>query len=341
MIIHRSIEYNSGDLIIFKIQNFEIHGKLHIDRNDFYVCHDDERFCGNVSPNRHGYTYSWVFRKQGDSFTDDVEIIGKLGSSKSTFKIDDELSDFFKVIKLPILNIIKQEDVLKDYDVFEKSNIKGLITMGNSTTNKKVDIKFGRFIRTISNEYKYLKIEDKVVEDIFNKYVLFQQGDFIKVKTDIKGEDILKYYLRENQDARGGTRLSGSCMNNRPSEFLDIYVKNPNSVSLIAVEQLGIVVGRALLWTLSDGRFFMDRRYTSQDWVDGVFTKLAQESNYIYDKYNDELSVDLENVDFEQHPYIDTFRYLSYSDKKLFNYRKRGEVRLVLDRTDGTSWTSN
>lgn len=338
MLIYNNVTYNTGELIVFSINSTEIEGVLHVEGEYSYVCHNCMEYCGNVSPNMHGYQYSWAFRKVGDSLTDDVKILRKIGEVKENFKIDDNLSNFFSITKLfNISSILPLESVLKDYNEFAKSDIKGLVTMKSNKTNKSIDIKFGRFLKAICNDYKSLKLSDKDIESFYNKYLLYQQGEHFKTIRDIKGNDILKYYKKELQDNKAGTKLLNSCMNDRPDGFLELYTRN-NNVSLIAVEQLGLVVGRAFIWTLSDGKKLMDKRYTSYDYIDTLFNNIIVEEGYLNYDTTEDVSVKLEEIEFDIFPYVDTFRFLNKETKTLSNIYKKVEDKqnnIVLDRTDG------
>jgi hypothetical protein len=123
-------------------------------------------------------------------------------------------------------------------------------------------------------------------------------------------------------------------MNNKDN-FLEIYTEN-SAVSLIAVEQLGKVVGRCLIWELSDGRKLMDRRYTSFDWVDYMFDRIREEEGYINFDSQELFEIKLEKSEFEKYPYVDTFRFLCKETNTLFNNYRNNDYKYIMDRTDGS-----
>lgn len=341
MLIIDNIEYRSGDLVLFKIDNVSVPGVLHIEGSgegaQYYVCHNDANFNGNKSPDKHGYEYSWAFSYISKVLTDGVKIEGLMGRPKEGFNIDSELSKFLNISSLSnLISIISFEKVLKDYNCFSKSDTKGLISMSNSKNNKKVEIKFGRFLKSICKEYPVVSFSDKEIEDKHNLYLLFQQGNYIKTIKDIKGLDILKYYKRDRQLSKVGSKLYNSCMNDKEEAFLKIYTDNKN-ISLIAVEQLNLVVGRALVWTLPNGNKVIDKRYTSHDWVDTQFKSIIEEDNLIdWADLDMDIEIELDNVEYDYYPYVDTFRYLDKENKKLSNTLRNRSNKYILSRTDGS-----
>lgn len=333
---HNNIKYNSGQEIIFKIQGVTLVGKLFIHaKNEFYLCHDDNNFCGNDSPDKLGFTYSWVFHKTGNTLSDNVELIAPILNIKENFKVGDRLKSFLMMIgRSSTSYLLSCGDFLPGYNDFEVSPNKGLITIKDTNLGKVVEMKVGRIFNSLDKTFDFFNLNDKDLESIHNSYILFQQDDYLNTIKDIKGKDILKYYKKENyQYDNTGCRLLSSCMNDR-DDFLQIYTEN-KSVSLIAVEQLGRVVGRCLLWELSDGRKLMDRRYTSFDWVDFIFDNLREEEGYLNFDTQEEVSVKLENSEFEKYPYLDTFRYLCKDTNTLFNNYRNDKYKYILDRTCG------
>lgn len=337
MLKHNNCVYNDGDIVLFKITNTEVIGHLHINGSTYYICHDNQNFNGDKSPNMFGHSFSWAFNSRNSGFTDDVEILQKAGEVKDNYSACEKLETFFSFIKLNIaLVTFMNKDVLNQYNEISMSDKKGMVLMKNKNTNKFVEIKFGRLLKTLSNESDRFVISDKEIESHYNSYLLYQNGNYLKVIKDIKGDDILKFYKRESQNIKSGSKIYNSCMNDKPEEFFELYTKNPKSVNMIAVDVLGKVYGRALVWTTNTGEKLMDKRYTSEDWVDKIFDNIRAENGYLnFDDYESDIIVDLEFVEFEKYPYLDTFRFLDVSNKRVYNKGKSG--CRVLGRTDG-SW---
>lgn len=49
--------------------NVELKGKIYVDKNVFYLCHNNSERDGNKAPDRLGYRYSWVVNKENYSQT--------------------------------------------------------------------------------------------------------------------------------------------------------------------------------------------------------------------------------------------------------------------------------
>src|SRR5690606_6439674 len=108
-------------------------------------------------------------------------------------------------------------------------------------------------------------------------------------------------------------------------------------------------IGRALVWETDCGKTFMDRVYTSYDWLDEKFIEYAKEQGWwTLEHYNDykyktrwvdpagvqrkiyaKISLD---TDFESYPYLDTFTY----GKDGFISNDRDDTLYEYTETDGT-----
>ena len=138
------------------------------------------------------------------------------------------------------------------------------------------------------------------------------------------GSEIPSVYCETREEGYGS--LNNSCMNG-DREYLHFYAQFP--VEIIALRNgEGRLSGRALLWTLPDGRKFMDRVYVVKEHYYDMFVEYAQNNKYIYKvhyksyDYKDYLTDGLKawheklvvrtrecNVTSEYYPYIDTFTY--------------------------------
>jgi len=161
---------------------------------------------------------------------------------------------------------------------------------------------------------------------------------------EVKGEDI-KYRYNENNHSKLYTlgQLGDSCMRYENCErYLDIYVKNPDKISmLVMIDCENNTVGRALVWNTNKG-MFMDRVYAT-DAHQKMFENYAEEKGWMYKKVHSNgvnvhivrngesemryLTVELDEYEFDEYPYVDTLCYLSdtgkisndsgYNDKEL------------------------
>lgn len=122
-------------------------------------------------------------------------------------------------------------------------------------------------------------------------------------------------------------------------DYFDIYIQNPKVCSLMILKSdvdTEKIIGRALVWKLSNGNTYMDRIYTHFDSDVNLFRNYAKQNGWVthYDNIklkHDEMEyylVDLENVDFYYYPYADTFYILDLDNKKVHssNYIKNDKV---------------
>lgn len=129
-------------------------------------------------------------------------------------------------------------------------------------------------------------------------------------------------------------------MNNKES-FLNIYVENPESVSMIVIKTFDRIVGRCLLWNTTCGQKLMDKRYTYADWVNSKFDEIRESNNYLNFDDQSKLTVKVNKgtrTNINEYPYIDTFRMFNTEDDTLSNLISGNDNRqdfIVLSRTDG------
>lgn len=167
-------------------------------------------------------------------------------------------------------------------------------------------------------------------------YEAFRSG-FMKFDV-VEGEKIAFWYKSSNYYRNAGT-LGNSCMKEKGSDFFKIYSQNPDVCRMaILYDDFGSVtngkytsnriVGRAIVWTLDDGKIFMDRIYGIEDAVIDKFKNFASSQGWFYKRYQDrdtnphitgpggqninqELKVIARNVSHTRYPYMDTICYVS------------------------------
>ena len=197
-----------------------------------------------------------------------------------------------------------------------------------------------------------INIKESQIESFVRKFTGYiksnKSGPDAKIEI-VKGEEIRYWYDCKNYKSYKG-QLGSSCMASEDcTKFMDIYCENKDVVSMLILKQEGKLVGRALLWKLSNGNYFMDRVYTALDADREVFYNYAIEKEYFYKKGPEiykkksiqnnrrEFAVAIKHVDYDYYPYLDTFKYLEKKGKGgvltivPINY----EYTLVLNRTDG------
>jgi hypothetical protein len=214
-------------------------------------------------------------------------------------------------------------------------------------SSRRFHVKPGAFISKIFKDVSPREIE------IFS--TLFRN---IQSKIDyqfkiVKGRDILEYYHGSSYYNSNGS-LGVSCMKyDNCQDYLGIYTKNKNIIEmLVALNSDGRLIGRALLWKQGDKKI-MDRIYTINDEdFQFSFKKWADENGYWYkkeQKWNntlffktrdkimcEEISIQLDNFDFEYYPYLDTFKFIDFKTGKLYNYLPKGIDVKTLSSAEGS-----
>lgn len=207
-----------------------------------------------------------------------------------------------------------------------------------------------------------VKFTDQEIEKFVNAYK--SQYDFNNNIMDnfslVSSEDDIKEaYLEDNYYSGDGT-LGGSCMRNDDAQnYLELY--HNTSVNLLVLKSANNkIMGRSVIWTLSDGRKFMDRTYTNRDSDVDLFIKYAQENRYIYkaeqdsrahtyfyepgDNYNNSSFIQLESKVYEfsignnggeEFPYMDTMKYLYWEEGIIRNYKDKSNYYIKLEDVDG------
>jgi len=369
---YKGIEYKKGDKVICKIDDTLIRGKLSI--NDYdetddswvscHICHDNSTYDGDHAPNKFGYKYSWSFGidlKEADPFSgsDTIIICHDIESKeKENFNSSDEFENFLSTKELEIVTILlEREFVFKQYNKIEISEKKGYVKLTDTTKNRFVDIRFGRFLNTLFTTTKDsfnldFNYTNRDIENLYNAFVSYQNNDCIEF-VELKGEEILEAYKSENYLYQKST-LGGSCMTDK-TEYLKLYTSNPDIVSLLVIKTYGKIVSRCLLWNTDQGKV-MDNRYTCFDWVNSKFENILKENNYICNSSLEQypkcrkINIRLENfkdfLDIE-YPYVDTFKFFNIVEGFLTNTisenmyalytNKEKEEFIQLTRSNGES----
>lgn len=186
---------------------------------------------------------------------------------------------------------------------------------------KSTEYRVGKFINKILTKagYNFTPVQ---IEDFVSKYKAQMKIQNSKLsRFDIvNGEDIRKYYLFENYFNQKGS-LGTSCMKHKRCQpYFDIYVKNPEKVSMVIlrleegyvedyvdedtgeITQLPVedkIVGRAILWTDSKDRKVMDRIYVNDHSDVEFFKEYANKNGFLYKKeqdFNEETPFMLKNT---------------------------------------------
>jgi hypothetical protein len=208
--------------------------------------------------------------------------------------------------------------------------------------------KYGKVLRkVISSLAPHKTIVDKDLEELVNIIkASFSPGAFELVS----GEDIRDAYNGNNYnfDESLGS-LGESCMrHDRCQDYFDIYVNNPDVVSMLVLRSGMGILGRALVWKTDSGITFMDRIYGSDSTME-KFKGYAKEKGWYYKKEQSYHSPqrfgnpdgDYESLDLQvqlsdssgsgYYPYLDTMCFHNNDRGILYNYNGEGASRYLRD----------
>lgn len=198
-----------------------------------------------------------------------------------------------------------------------------------------------------------LKITDADIEKFFNNLsalIKLTRPSETTTFAIVKGEDIKKYYNNKNYQVIAGP-LGQSCMSfDTMSNFFNIYSENEEQVSMLILRNntTDKIIGRAIVWKLDDGSYFMDRVYTLNSVDEKLFIQEAIKNGWYYRSNGRNISfykgnkpigaltlkVTLDKSKFSYYPYLDTLKYLNLEDKTLTNVDS-GSYDYVLTSTTG------
>jgi hypothetical protein len=321
----------TGTKVIASIKGVKIEDAalFNVNGKEFYICHNNSNFSGSKAPDLLGYVYSWIFYKEDNRFSDQVEILGIYNKpKKDAYFISDELSSFLNKVELPA-HTLSFIDIMPEYKRFEVSENKGLVKLTN-LKDKKVEIKFGRFINSFLTQIKEtpyrVDFDNIKVENLHNKYLSLQKGEILTVEI-LSGNDILYAYNSNNYYITKQCNLVGSCMSNK-FNYLKMYINNADTIKLVCIKTFNRVIGRALLWTTNDGTQILDKQYVAEDWLYQKYLDICKENGYLlYNQIEKNYDITVNLSEVEEFPYLDTFMYCKYDkneNSKLSNYSPIG-----------------
>jgi hypothetical protein len=233
--------------------------------------------------------------------------------------------------------------------------------MGKWARNGRQDMKVAKMARNLLTEYSLSQngIEATDFEKFTNlvkSYISVigdEDGEGKKIKFEVvNGTNLRDAYYEDNYSNILGTdtNLWNSCMRYEScQDYLDIYVYNPDVISLlVAYDSNNMVLGRAILWTMDNGEKAMDTIYAHET-LTASFIQWANDNDYFYksrqschhnefDKHltNGYISspcVTLKKYRFDEYPYMDTLSILE--GNKLRN-EADGKDYKILKSTDGS-----
>jgi hypothetical protein len=341
-------EFNDGDEITFFYNDTIIQGQIHIpDDDEYYILHNERSYWYDDTPIKTKYKYAWFFRLEESS---DNFIFHKIEVEKNFKHPDDSITRGFRIflsnqINLYPLFYLKLGEIDK-YEIISESDKQGFVELHSKKRNKKLSIKLGRLIGKLINAFNQkittnpknqpFKFLDKDIQKLHNQWMAAHTSE---VKYDIlTGQDIIKGYSNSFYCKGKGT-LHNSCMSDK-KDLLKLYTHNPENISLLVfydVEDKDKIAGRTLIWKCDDGNLYHDRIYYTQDWFEHVYSNICKELGYKKShNIKHKLKVTLKKLDFRKYPYLDTFHYISFKQKALFNNTPENiKIKYSLKNTNG------
>lgn len=254
---------------------------------------------------------------------------------ESIFKMDP---DFIKILqKLKDQSIVAKEllklidtDIKLNYNYIKSTDANDMVSfIGDSQVKRNIDqgidpytkrsgtVKIGRFIKQIF-DFNGIKISDVDISkfvDLYKAAIDFNSN--IKSGFKFVKEEDIRYWYNKNNYSRESGSLGSSCMRqSHKSIFFNIYVENPEVCQmLILTDDNNLLKGRALVWKLTSGDYYLDRIYTVNQSDEELFLNYYQEwltKNHpsskvlTHKKEDSNLRVKLKKWMFDQYPYVDS-----------------------------------
>ena len=201
----------------------------------------------------------------------------------------------------------------------------------------RTELKIGRLIRKLIPE----EFTPKDIETYVNLYKASFDGDvYQNYFSLVNGKELVKYYHKSKYHEQIGS-LGNSCM--KDADYLSLYELNPTIVSLLILKEPNTdsIIGRALIWKLTtpENMYFMDRVYTTDDYLVDSFKNYAKKKKWLYKNrqtYSDSsvfnpIKNEIENIEinvsvlpeyYPNYPYMDSLYYYYKTDGILSNTAK-------------------
>ena len=249
----------------------------------------------------------------------------------------------------PTIKSVINKDGLKQDDVYKQL----------WTTNRN-PIKVGRWVRSVL-PLTGKKFNDTDIEKFVNEYksVIEVMNDAFS-KFDVVSEDKIYHFYHTDQYSKCEGTLGNSCMGGVPKKVLYIYTNNPEVCQMVILyDDKGSIVdgkyksnkimGRAILWKLTNGEMYMDRIYTVKQSDEDLFKKFAERNGWwskkdqnadteftmVKGKESKEemVKVQLKKWD-DYYPYLDSIPYFNDKTGILTNEEESDYTSLLNDTWD-------
>jgi len=240
---------------------------------------------------------------------------------------------------------LKFKDLISSCEIIVVSNeVTPDINVLLYNPKKRYHASAGKVTKRVLNQLGINQFDDKTIEHFVGMYKLEsfkecgEHGDYLY--EELKGEDIRWAYLEDNYYQSTGD-LGNSCMRYKKcQDYLDIYVHNPEVISLGILKRENRIAARSLIWynkyNSTDPKRFHDRIYFHNEESKIILQAKFNTLNYcnVYkDNLNPDLSIKLKHIEFDQYPYMDSFRYLNPNG--YIHTSENNSNCLCLDSTEG------
>jgi len=190
------------------------------------------------------------------------------------------------------------------------------------------DIRIGRLIRSLLNLNGITGFSNSDIEKFVNDFkgTLKVINDAFSNFQIVQGDDLGFWYHRDNYLDKHKGSLGTSCQAVGRLDWLEIYIKNPQTVKLLILkseDDSNKIVGRALLWKLDDGNTLMDRIYTTKDSDVKIFTDFAKDNGWEFidseGAYEKTFVAHIKPGEFDNYPSVDTMNKWDPKTGKISN----------------------
>lgn len=296
------------------------------------VSYDDirgGRLTNNIEANGNIFTQLGYVPKSKESYCPDSDEVGEVISK---FK-SEKSGKVWCYVKFEKGEGVYNESILKD----AKDKISKLIFK-----KSRQEIRIGRAVRALLSASNQTGFSDSQIEKFVNNFraVIKIMNDVFSNFEIVEGDDLLFWYHRRNYlDPRKGN-LGSSCQAVGRKDWLEIYIKNPETVKLVILrseEDYDKIIGRSLLWKLDDGSYLMDRIYTANDSGRKIFMDYANHKGWyaIENEYTKTYFAHVKPMTFDKYPSIDNMNNWDPSTGKISNRSFNGSTYITWSNDGG------
>lgn len=253
------------------------------------------------------------------------EVVSKITSEKS--------GKTFVYVKFP-----------KGEGVYNQSKLipVGEDVMKQIWANPRQEVRVGRAVRGLLKANGISDVTDRDIEIFVNTFraIVDVMNDKFSYFEVVRGDDLGYWYNKKNYEEIKGS-LASSCQSVGRLDWLDIYIKNPDTVGLLILKSdknPEKITGRALLWNLDDGTKFMDMIYIIKESDYKLFMEYASENGWLTrdkDNYSKTLIAHMKpNQKHDKYPSVDTMRYWDWKTGKISNKSFNGCKQIEWNQFD-------